>query len=172
MNTQHIKKMAIAKQLGEMLEHSCKYSPKTPASWGNVEPDTNALAIFQTKTSWFAYRHFNDILTIQDVLEVYDYCYKIGYSVGHVLSQGTTGTWGVRLSQLNNIMEILQIEDFETVGHGDFITVLNKYQMEIERVEIETSWVWVHGKFTNEYGYVEQFPINYSWKEIGQLAKV
>ena len=172
MNTQHMKKNAIAKQLGEMLTHSCQYSPETPASWGKIEPDTNALAIFQTKISWMAHRHFENILTIQDVEEVYNYCYKIGYSVGHVLSQGTTGSWGVRLSQLNNIIEILQVEDFETVGRGDFIAVLDKYEMKIERVEISANWVWIHGKITNEYGYVEEFPISYNWNDVYKLAKV
>lgn len=170
MNTQYIKKMAIAKQLGEMLEHSCKYSPTTPAQHGFIEPDTNALAIFQTKVSWLAYRHFHDLLTRNDVMEVHKYCYNIGYSVGHILSQGRTGTWGVRLAQLENIMAILEIEDFDIAGYGNYVTVLDKYNAEIKSIQIESNWIWMNVEFENEYGHTENFPISYDWKELRKIS--
>jgi len=172
MNTQYIKKQAIAKQLGEIMENACKYSPTTPAKYGNIEPDTNALANFILKIAHLTWLHFLDELTEAEVMEAYDFCYKVGYSVGHVLSQGTTGTWGVRLSDLDNILEILRIEDFETVGYHDTIIVLDKYEMKIDTIKINANWVWVEGEITNEFGYVEKFPVDFSWKEIYNLKKV
>lgn len=171
MNTQTVKKTAIAKQLGELLEGTCRYSPETQARFDAMEPDTYALREFMGMLASMASAHFENNLDKEAVQYVIDFCYQVGYRVGHILSQGLTGTWGVRISQLENIKKILDIPDFEMVTTGDLILVLNKYDGEIKQIEINSSCVWVTVKITNEYEYEEEFPMDFSWKNIDKLRK-
>ena len=164
MDTNYVRKQAIALQLGDLLASSCKYSPTTPAARGLIEPDWDALKDFQIKVADMANLHFQDYLKLDDVKKVFDYCYRIGRSVGHVFSDNSwTGTWGVRLQELNNIMDILSIPDFELPKIG---TVVEMYGIEVAimKYEISESWLWVDYKPTNEE--TNPFPVSISWREL------
>ena len=164
MDTAYVRKQAIACQLGDLLKSSCQYSPTTPAARGLIEPDWDALYDFQIKLSLMAKAHFDDNLTLDHVKRVYDFCWRIGRSVGHVMSDNcTTGTWGVRLSELKNLMDIISIPDFELPKIG---TVMEMYGIPsaIVRYEISENWLWVEYKPINKE--VNQFPVSISWKEL------
>jgi len=173
MNTQYIKKKAIAKALGELLEDTCLYSPDSQSRDDSMEPDVTALSRFSTMISDMAKLHFLNELEIEDVQFALDFCYEIGLKVGHVFwGNCMTGTWGVRIGKLENIKKIINVGDFDIVGVGDAILILDKYDAEIEKITIGVNWVWLKVEFTNEYGYVEKFEIDYNWNKIDDLRKV
>lgn len=164
MDTSYVRKQAIACQLGDLLKSSCQYSPTTPAARGLIEPKWDALYDFQIKLAEMAKLHFQDRLDINLVKKCYDFCWRIGRSVGHVMSDNcTTGTWGVRLQELNNLMDIISIPDFELPKIG---TVVEMYGIpsSIVKYEICENWLWVNYKPINEE--VNPFPVSISWKEL------
>ena len=173
MNTQYIKKTAIAKALGELLEDTCRYSPETQARFDSIEPDTTALFNFTTMISEMAELHFLNKLEIEDVQFALDFCYKIGVKVGHVFwGNCVTGTWGTRIGKLENIKKIINVGDFDIVGVGDSCLILGKYEAKIEKITIGVNWIWLKVEFTNEYENVETFEVDYNWNEIENLRIV
>jgi hypothetical protein len=165
MNTKQIRKEAIALQLGELFKHTCTYSSDSPARWGLIEPDIYALAQFRQDLAFLAGRHFLDDLNEKNVHQVLDFCNKIGRRCGHVLGDGwTTGTWGVRISALENILKILDLPDLELPKVGTARTVY-EVPCKITGYKVTENWLWV--TYSPDDPEVYQIEKSISWKEFG-----
>lgn len=169
MNTAYIRKRSIAKILGSLLENTCIYSPETKARYDLMEPDFDALRDFRLKLSNLAELHFHNKLDIEDVEEVYNWCYRIGASVGHVLSHGTTGTWGVRLSHLNDIVKALEIPDFDLLPRGSIIDMYGHSVEIVDYYKVSETWIVVKFRNTNEYHHEWEGCV--SWKDLNILKE-
>lgn len=165
MNTAHIRKVAISKCLAELMEDSCKFSPDTPARWGVIEPNIPALMQFIDMTGRLVKLHFQNKLTIGDVEDVIEFCKDIARPIGHLMSDGcTTGTWGVRLSDLDNIIEILEIPDFDLLPlKSPYITYGITCKIK-EYHSIDTNWIVV--RFTPDDNEMQEFEDCVYWKNI------
>ena len=143
MNVEMIKKDAISQQLGKLLSGVCKYSPETPAARGEpIEPDKNALYQFSDEISILAKCHFVNALDIRQIEGLLkNFVYPIAENYGHLRYDGaTTGTWGVRISQLKNIIDILKIPgNLKFPKVGDIIT-LYTIPSKIKSYEISYNW--------------------------------
>lgn len=166
MNTQYVRKIAISKQLGEMMENICKYSPSdTVARGGSIEPDEAALFQFSDEISRFAKLHYKNSLTIRDIGNA------IKFYVGHVFSDGSnTGTWGVRISDLYDLIKILEIPDFELISyeseimwHGSPIKVISFHP--------ESNWMAVKFQNTSSEGEIHEWENCIYWRDLEILKK-
>jgi hypothetical protein len=141
MNTKQIRKQAIALQLGDLFKGTCQYSPDTPASKGLIEPDIYALSELRHSLVYLASRHFCDDLHENDVLNVVEFCTRVGSRCGHVLSNGwTTGTWGTRISALNDILKVLAIPDGNLAPIGSRKTVYD-IPCRITGYKVSSNWL-------------------------------
>lgn len=171
MNTKYIRKQAIALKLGELLAGTCKYSPDTPAAYHSlIEPDHDALSDFQLRIAGMANRHFHDQLYVKEVQMVYDWCYRIGASVGHVLSQGTTGTWGVRMHELRDIIEVLNIPDFELLPIKSIINLYDS-PARIMNYGVSENWLIITYKTNEDNEYENTWDTVVYWKDLEMLRK-
>jgi len=167
MNTFHVKKEAISKQIGKLLEEVSKYSPDTPARWGLMEPMQSELSEFALKLPNLSWLNFLNELTVEEVKNVYNFCWKVGQQCGHVMSDNcTTGTWGCRISALENIINILNVENFELPTRGDLFTAYNINAI-VEKIEVEYYGIWIFIKPVDEN--INSFSVTYDWKTIGEL---
>ena len=169
MNVEMIKKDAISQELGKLLSGVCKYSPDTLAAWENlIEPNIPALMEFVLEIGSLAKVHFLDALLIEDVKDTLHFCEKVARECGHLRYDGaTTGTWGVRISQLRNIIDILKIQDdIEFPKVGDIVT-LYTIPSKIKSYEISTTWLFVYLEPLDSE--VNEFSISYNWKELYKI---
>ena len=173
MNVEMIKKDAISQQLGKLLSGVCKYSPETPAARGEpIEPDKNALYQFADEISRMAKIHFMTKLSIEDIESVLkDLVYPIAENYGHLRYDGaTTGTWGVRISQLKNIIDILKIrDDIEFPKVGDIVT-LYTIPSKIKSYEISTTWLFVYLEPLDSE--INDYSISYNWEELYKIENI
>jgi len=169
MNTQYIRKQAIALKLGELLTGTCKYSPKTPARWGVIEPNVESLEVFQNEIATLARLHFLDALKSDDVQAVIGFCERVARPIGHLMSDGcTTGTWGVRLHELNEIIEVIKLEDFELLPFG---TETVTYGIPVKILDYTVTEDWLVVKYEQQGEYEGTFEDCVSWKNINNLKK-
>ena len=169
MNVEMIKKDAISQQLGKLLSGVCKYSPETPAARGEpIEPNIPALMEFVLEIGSLAKVHFLDALIIEDVKDTLHFCEKVARECGHLRYDGaTTGTWGVRISQLENIIDILKIrDDIEFPKVGDIVT-LYTIPSKIKSYEISTTWLFVYLEPLDSE--INDYSISYNWKELYKI---
>jgi len=166
MNTKEIKKKAIAIGLGYLLTQSCTYSPETQARWDSMEPNVEALRDFQHLLARFAFAHFKNELDEILVNSAISFCTIVGRKVGHVLSQGTTGTWGVRISELENIKKILMLPDYELHPIGTTIELYGD-SVKIINYKIDVNWIVVKYRPTDPE--VNEWEACYYYNDLEQL---
>ena len=171
MDTQIIKKLAIAKILGSLFEGTCQYSYLVKTAWNYpIEPDIKALDKFRIKLSHLAELHFENLLDLDDcfvVKDVIEFTRIVGSEYGHVTSSYTTGTWGVRHSTLHDILDVLNIPDY------DLLPVTSPYKFYdldciIDSYEISKFNFWVKLHPTN--GIANDFSIDFSWKDLAKVS--
>jgi len=116
MNTKQVRDEAVAKFLGTMIYHACKYSnkDKTSRNGGLTEPSHKDRLVFIRRIAKLAQTHSERLLARQDVEVLIKAITTVGEKYGHVFSNGcVTGTWGSRIGDLNDLLKIMDVPDFE-----------------------------------------------------------
>ena len=172
MDTKQIKKEAIAKLLGHILTGCCKYSPNDPTAWGDsMEPDIPALGEFVNIVGYMAKCHLEDNLSEFDLNMAEDFVRQVGQRCHHIWSDGTTtGTWGVRLQEIGELREIVNLGEFSLPEIGTEIEMWG-YKVMIVKYEVTENWVVVTYHYDNgEYGVQEWGDVIY-WNKLEKFAK-
>jgi hypothetical protein len=112
MDTTRIQKNAISQIIGDLFAGTCLYSPGTQAAYhGPIEP--HELNTFRGILGRLAENHYKDQLTAADVENAIQYCERTGREYGHVSPSFLTGTWGVRIGALKDILKLLALDWFD-----------------------------------------------------------
>ena len=171
MNTNYIKKKAIAGLLGELFEWTCHNNPEETAYRdGLMEPED--LQVFRMYLSILAELHFRNTMRREDLDGVVKYIKSIARKHGHLWNSDaySTGSWGVRLSGLNKIQDIFEIpNDKMLLDFGD------EFFLGVERHTI------INYKIYNTFLSVKlyqvdneshrEFEIPIEWNELKKLYK-
>jgi len=168
MNTNYIKKQAIAGLLGKLFEWTCHSSPEDVARPGPAEPEN--LQLFRMYLSMLAEMHYTNTLRISDVNGVINYVLEIGRKHGHIFDNGSSyGSWGVRLGELRKIRKVLEIpsnkELFEYgTGYkfGDHTETIKGYKVNNTFLTLELKQDWSDGR---------KFSIPIEWSDLHTLYK-
>ena len=171
MNTNYIKKKAIAGLLGELFEWTCHNNPEETAyRSGLMEPED--LQMFRMYLSILAELHYRNAMTIKDITAIAEYVKTIARKHGHLWNcdQYSSGSWGVRLSEVNKIEDIFDIpNDKVLLDYGD------EFFLGVERhtiidYKIYNTFLSVKLKQVDNESHRE-FEIPIEWRELKKLYK-
>lgn len=170
MNTVIIKKESISKCLGELFQNTCIYSPVDTGAYNCIiEPDIKALKELRFMLSGLAEKHFLNMLTIQDVLTVQDYVKQVGYKHGHYTYSYLTGTWGVRYTELDNIINILNIPEFELPRVKSDYKIYD-LDCTIYSYSITGNYLWIELEPKNHE--INRFKIDFNWRDLNPELRI
>lgn len=169
MNTRVLKQRAIAMMLGWMFEFTCVYTPDVDNRWGTpIEPDVPNLNEFRILLAELARLHQDCKLTVDDLQDAKKFVRKVGFEHGHVTGSYLTGTWGVRYSELGDIIEMLNMPDGELLPVGATITMYgNDYK--IEEYKISQFHLGVYISPENDDSLERPWSFTVAWDSITDI---
>jgi len=164
MNTQLLKQRAIAKVLALMFEHTCMYGVSATSRWDTaMEPDEEAVYGFRNMLAELANEHHRGLLTKRSLKDCKEWVRQIGFEYGHVTGSYTTGVWGVRYNQFDELMTILDIPDGALLKVGTFLCMLDRrYNITEYRISAYGLSVYIEPQTPGEYPW--SFPLG--WHDI------
>ena len=167
MNTNYIKKQAIAGLLGELFEWTCHGSPEDKIKLGFTEPED--LHMFRLFLCMLAECHYRNKLRIKDVNSVIEYVMEIGEKHGHIDKRMSTGSWGVRWSQLRRIKDVLDIPDNqELLEYGSKYQLYNETDI-IKGYRVYSTFLTLELK--QPWNGNHEFEIPIEWSDLHKLYK-
>lgn len=133
-----------------------------------IEPDIEGLNNFRSMLNFGGELIRNEDFTglkifINDTL--IPMVNKIGSKYNHITYSYTTGTWGVRLGQLKDILKVLTLTDIPYLYNKT--GMMYETRIKIINVRIGTHELWL--KLEPENKEVNSFEINLTWDNLNNL---
>lgn len=167
LNTAWVRQQAGCELLGELFAGTCKYLPHETGAYDSpIEPDQPALIEFRKILAELAGLHSIGELSEEVVRGAKKFVRNTGSKYGHVTSAYTTGTWGVRLSELGTLVELLNVPDYCLPRIGSLIPIYEELWA-IKEYRVSTNWLFI--KIENDHA---SFEVNKSWNELANPAWV
>lgn len=168
MNTTFIKHKAIARTLGEMFEGTCEYPYTVTDRWDEpIEPGSSDVIEFRELLCRLAELHRMNHLMMTDITYVIAWVEKIGFKYGQISGNYSTGIYGVRLHELENIKKILSIPEFEC-KRLDYDTLeLCGHTYQILEYRVYSTFLGV--RLHDVDGIQNDFSITLNWSELDQI---
>ena len=167
--TNIVKHTASNKILTSLFEGCNEYNNSEMAAYNNImEPDIEGLNNFRSMLNFGGELIRNEDFTglkifINDTL--IPMVNRIGSKYGHVTYSYTTGTWGVRLGQLKDILKVLALTDVPYLYNKT--GMIYDIKIKITEIRINGHELWL--KLEPENKEVNSFEIYLTWDNINNL---
>lgn len=164
--TLYVKKEGSKELLSDMFKHSITYDNSDTGAYNSIiEPDIDALIVFQHSLCDLGNKirttSFNQAI---DYIQynLIPFVRAVGMHYDHITDRYTTGTWGVRYHQLQDMLDLLNIVDIP------FCTgkIINWYDTtwKIKSFTVTSYDLWLDLEPVERN--VNGFKANLSWKNL------